>query len=226
VKRRFAAIFENYGRIDNLVYSAGIFPKIPFLSISVEEWDKIHAINLRGSFLVVREAIRMMREQGRGGAIVNISSVSGERPMAFRNIAYNTSKAGVTNLTRTAALEFGPGNIRINAVLPGGTATEGAQEAVEKMQADGLQVAGPVMVKTACRWEKNGIAGRYCGRLFVFRQPGFSKSHRTIIGCRWRLYGKLTWSILPVENIFALADPTGHCNSRSRDYRGRSTQFC
>ena len=116
---------DKYGSLDSLVHAAAIFPKYALLDITVEQWDRIQAVNLRGTMLVMREAIRHMRAGGRGGSIVNISSVSGEREVVFHNAAYGASKAGMTNLTRVAALEFGGDKIRVNAVLPGGTATEG-----------------------------------------------------------------------------------------------------
>lgn len=144
VKAMYDRAAAEFGSVDILVHSAAIFPKFPFLDITAEQWDRVHAINMRGAFLTVREAIRRMVDQGRGGAIVNISSVSGEREVVFHNAAYGASKAGLTNITRVAALEFGKHGIRVNAVLPGGTATEGAKEATEDMRARGLEVAGPI----------------------------------------------------------------------------------
>jgi NAD(P)-dependent dehydrogenase (short-subunit alcohol dehydrogenase family) len=144
VKAMYATALEKFGSIDNLVHSAAIFPKYALLDITVEQWDKIQAVNLRGTMLVMREAIRHMRAAGRGGSIVNISSVSGEREVVFHNAAYGASKAGTTNLTRVAALEFGVDKIRVNAVLPGGTATEGAMAASKEMIQRGLEMKGPM----------------------------------------------------------------------------------
>jgi 3-oxoacyl-[acyl-carrier protein] reductase len=144
VKAMYATALEAFGRIDSLVHSAAIFPKYALLDVTVEQWDRIQAVNLRGTMLVLREAIRHMREGGRGGAIVNISSASGERELVFHNAAYGASKAGVTNLTRVAALEFGADKIRVNAVLPGGTATEGALAASKDMVERGLELKGPI----------------------------------------------------------------------------------
>ncbi len=144
VKAMYDACTQAYGSPDILIHSAAIFPKYPLLEMTPEQWDRIHAVNMRGSFLIVREALLRMIAGERGGAIVNVSSVSGERAVVFHNAAYNASKAGLTNLTRTAALEAGPHGIRVNAVLPGGTATEGAKEATADMRARGLQVGGPI----------------------------------------------------------------------------------
>jgi NAD(P)-dependent dehydrogenase (short-subunit alcohol dehydrogenase family) len=145
VKRMYAAAQEKFHSVDILVHCAAMFPKYALLDITVEQWDRIQAVNLRGTMLVMREAIRHMRAGGKGGAIVNISSVSGEREVVFHNAAYGASKAGTTNLTRVAALEFGGDSIRVNAVLPGGTATEGAREATEAMKKSGLELKGPMV---------------------------------------------------------------------------------
>lgn len=144
VKAMYAAAVSKFGRLDSVVHSAAIFPKYALLDITVEQWDRIHAVNMRGAMLVLREAIRVMKGLGNGGSIVNISSVSGERELVFHNAAYGASKAGMTNLTRVAALEFGVDKIRVNAVLPGGTATEGAMEASKDMVARGLEMKGPI----------------------------------------------------------------------------------
>ena len=141
----FSRTRDAFGSIDVLVHAAGIFPKIPLLELTAQQWDRIQAVNLRGSFLCVREAVKHMRTGKRGGAIVNISSCSGERALVYHNAAYGASKAGLTNLTRVAALEFAADGIRVNAVLPGGVATEGAREASEALVAAGLEVKGPAM---------------------------------------------------------------------------------
>jgi NAD(P)-dependent dehydrogenase (short-subunit alcohol dehydrogenase family) len=142
----YDATEQAFGPVQALVHSAAIFPKHAMLDISVEEWDRIQAVNTRGAMLVLREAIRRMKAPGQGGAIVNISSVSGEREVVYHNVCYGASKAAVTNMTRVAALEFGEFGIRVNAVLPGGTATEGAKEASADMRERGLELKGPMLL--------------------------------------------------------------------------------
>ena len=144
VKHMYQQAMQQFASVDVLIHCAAIFPKYPLLEITVEQWDRVQAVNLRGTMLVMREAIAQMRKRGHGGAIVNISSVSGEREVVFHNAAYGASKAGTTNLTRAAALEFGSDNIRVNAVLPGGTATPGASEATARMRAAGYELKGPM----------------------------------------------------------------------------------
>jgi 3-oxoacyl-[acyl-carrier protein] reductase len=144
VEQMFADIVARHKRFDILIHAAAIFPKRDFLSMTAAQWDEIQAVNVRGTFLMMREAIKAMKTAGHGGSIVNISSASGERALVTNNSAYGASKAAVTNLTRSMAIEVAAEAIRINAVLPGGVATVGAQQATAKMKEDGLALAGPI----------------------------------------------------------------------------------
>jgi len=130
----------HFGSLDILVNNAAIFPKKPFLEVDAAFWDRLHAVNLRGTFLCLREAIRRMQAQGRGGSIVNISSVSSMQAVVYHNATYNASKAGVNSLTKTTALEFAADGIRVNAVLPGGVLTPGAKAA-----SGNIELKGPIM---------------------------------------------------------------------------------
>lgn len=111
------AIRERHGRLDLLVNSAGIGKDIPFLDTSVEEFDRIVAVNLRGTFLVGQAAARLMAAGG-GGAIVNIASVSGVRGNIGR-AAYGASKGGVVTLSQVMAVDLAPRGIRVNVIAPG-----------------------------------------------------------------------------------------------------------
>lgn len=123
-ERMAEATVERFGRIDGLVNNAAIFqrPAVsrgPFEEISVEEWDRVMAVNVRGVFLCCRAVLPYMKQQ-RYGKIVNISSgtiLSGTPWMAH----YVTSKAAVMGFTRTIAREVGDHNITVNAVAPGQT---------------------------------------------------------------------------------------------------------
>jgi NAD(P)-dependent dehydrogenase (short-subunit alcohol dehydrogenase family) len=81
----------------------------------------MHAVIARGTYLCIRHAVPRMHESGRGGAIVNVSSVAAERPVVFDSIDYDSAKAGVNAITRAAAAEFARDGIRVNAVMPGAT---------------------------------------------------------------------------------------------------------
>lgn len=117
------------GRIDILVNNAGIYPTNPIAEMPVEEWDQVFAVNVRGAMLCTREAARAMRTSGKGGSIVNISSIESMHPTFVGLGHYAASKGAINMLTKSAALEFAPDRITINAVCPGGIETEGTQDA-------------------------------------------------------------------------------------------------
>jgi NAD(P)-dependent dehydrogenase (short-subunit alcohol dehydrogenase family) len=110
------------GGIDVAVLNAGVGGFAPLLELSSAEWDRVLGVNLRGTFLCLREVAKAMVAGGRGGAVVAVSSISGflaDRMMGH----YSVSKAGVGELVRVAARELGPFGIRVNAVAPGTTDT-------------------------------------------------------------------------------------------------------
>jgi NAD(P)-dependent dehydrogenase (short-subunit alcohol dehydrogenase family) len=112
-----AAVAKTFGRLDALVNNAGIAIFKPILDVTYEDWSRVLAVNLTGPFLCAQAAAPVMREGG-GGAIVNITSISGLRASTLR-AAYGTSKAGLAHLTQQQAIEFAPLGIRVNAVAPG-----------------------------------------------------------------------------------------------------------
>lgn len=118
VEGMIGAAVERFGRIDVLVSNAGIAHHAAFVDIEDGDWDRILDTNLRGVFLGMQIAARRMIAQGSGGAIVNIASTNGLRgqPMLA---PYGASKAGIINLSQTAALELGKYGIRVNALCPG-----------------------------------------------------------------------------------------------------------
>ena len=118
-------VMDKYGRIDVLINNAAIFSTIrlkPAEEISVEEWDRLMSVNLRGVFLCSKAVIPHMKSQRRG-KIINISSATVFMGKPYY-IHYVTSKAGVIGFTRALARELGDFNIRVNCVTPGYTETE------------------------------------------------------------------------------------------------------
>ena len=120
------AAVARFGRVDILVNNAGIYPTAPFLDGSLELWDKTLDTNLRGPFLCSQAVARQFERQGRGAAILNITSVVGlvgSGPTA----AYAASKGGLIALTKTLARAVGPYGARANAIAPAGIETEGTR---------------------------------------------------------------------------------------------------
>jgi NAD(P)-dependent dehydrogenase (short-subunit alcohol dehydrogenase family) len=119
----FDKVLETYGRVDILVNNAATNPHFgPLLDATEEAWNKTLDVNLKGPFLMIQAAGRIMSEKG-GGSIINIASVAAFRANPMQGI-YGITKAGVVNMTKTFAQELAPANIRINAICPGLTATK------------------------------------------------------------------------------------------------------
>jgi len=123
----FKRVDDELGGATILVNNAGIYPNRMLVDMSVEEWDRVQSINLRGAFLCSREAVRRLQARRRPGRIVNISSIAAVHPALMGNTHYTASKAGVTMLTKTLALEVAADGILVNAVMPGGIMTETRQ---------------------------------------------------------------------------------------------------
>lgn len=117
------AIVKEFGKIDILINCAGILYSTRFEEITVEEWDKVIAVNLRGVFLFMREIYPYMKKRG-DGRIVNFSSTAGLTVSTLGGAHYTTSKHGVIGITKAVAKEAGPHGVRINAVCPGLIDTE------------------------------------------------------------------------------------------------------
>jgi NAD(P)-dependent dehydrogenase (short-subunit alcohol dehydrogenase family) len=110
--------------IDILVNNAGISPYYKRAEhVTLEEWDSVVDVNLRGTFFCSTEVGKRMFEAGRAGSIINISSVSGNTPLERLNV-YGATKAGTDQLTRTLALEWADRNVRVNGIAPGWTETD------------------------------------------------------------------------------------------------------
>src|SRR5690348_8315352 len=116
IQRLFADIEQRLGGLDGLVNNAARFTRFDPLEITEQDWDFIHAVNLKAVFFCCQQAARIMKRRG-AGRIVNISSLGGIRPWA-EHAHYCASKAGVIMLTRALAKAFAP-DITVNSVAPG-----------------------------------------------------------------------------------------------------------
>jgi NAD(P)-dependent dehydrogenase (short-subunit alcohol dehydrogenase family) len=121
VEAMVRTVMARHGRLDCLVNSAGIGNYTPFLETSLETFDRVMSVNLRGTFIVGQAAARAMK-QGGGGAIVNIASVSGITGNVGRS-AYGASKWGVVGLSKVMAVDLAHLGIRVNIIAPGAVET-------------------------------------------------------------------------------------------------------
>jgi len=136
VRALFRRAIDAYGKVDILVNCAGIVIVRPFVDMDAETWDRVIAVNLRGTFLCCREAFRIMTAQ-QSGVIINLSSLSGVKGVEkFPGLsAYNVSKSGVASLTEILAVEGKPYHIRVCAVSPGAVDTEMLRQAAPHLKA-------------------------------------------------------------------------------------------
>jgi NAD(P)-dependent dehydrogenase (short-subunit alcohol dehydrogenase family) len=132
VLRAIETTVAEFGRLDVMVNNAGIHRGALVVDFSLEDWEAVVAVNLRGTFLCSQAAARQMIKQGHGGCIINMSSASGKKPDP-KGAAYCATKSAVIGLTRVLALELGEYGIRANAVLPGATDTKMLRDVVERV---------------------------------------------------------------------------------------------
>jgi NAD(P)-dependent dehydrogenase (short-subunit alcohol dehydrogenase family) len=141
VSAGFDRLLARWGGVDIVVCAAGVAPPYELVDMPVDNWRLALEVNLTGYFLVAREAARIMRAQGDGGAMVMVSSKTGLEA-SKANSAYNATKAGELHLVRGWALELGRDGIRVNAVAPGNVF-------------EGSKIWNPEYIKAAAR--KRGI---------------------------------------------------------------------
>lgn len=136
VKRLLDETLNQYGSVDILVNNAGIFPFSLLKDMTVEQFDTVIATNLRGVFLTIKYVSQQMIQQGKGGRIINVTSIDAIHPSMAGLAHYDASKHGVWGFTKNVARELAKNKIWVNAVAPGGVMTHG----VAVMQASGKDV--------------------------------------------------------------------------------------
>jgi len=113
-----AKAIAELGKIDVVVANAGIGDRNPAEEMTIEQWDRVMAVNLRGVWLFDQVVGKHMIERGEGGSIINMASVAAEVGLLTGNANYSASKGGVVSLTRALAVEWGRFSIRVNAIAP------------------------------------------------------------------------------------------------------------
>jgi NAD(P)-dependent dehydrogenase (short-subunit alcohol dehydrogenase family) len=113
-----ARIRAELGPVEILINAPGVNSATPFFAIGEEEWDRILDTNLKSCFLACQVFGMAMQEAGRGGSIINISSVSSDNPLS-KVLTYSLSKAALDSMTRWLAREFAPFGVRVNSLAPG-----------------------------------------------------------------------------------------------------------
>ena len=158
VKRIIGAVKERFGRIDILVNTAGICGRYQMTAdMDFDNFKQILAVNVHGTFLMMKHAIPVMQAQGKG-AIVNFASISGMTGYKYE-VAYGSSKWAVIGMTKVAAKEYGRDGIRVNAVSPGIAETPMLDYTLESYRKDfgavnpeATKTAGPI-AHAAAPWE-------------------------------------------------------------------------
>jgi len=120
------------GRVDILIINAGIFPFGPTEKTTEEEFDKVYALNVKAPYFLVAELAPLMAKRGKG-AIVNVSTMVADYGASGMSL-YGSSKAAINLLTKVWAAEYGPKGVRVNAVSPGPTRTEGTNAMGEGLE--------------------------------------------------------------------------------------------
>jgi 3-oxoacyl-[acyl-carrier protein] reductase len=120
-----AEVQQRFGKLDTVVNNVGDFLGIakPFHMTSEADWDALYATNLRHMFIVTRAALPLLRLSGKGGSIINVSTIEAFRGIPMCTI-YSAFKAGITGFTKSLALELGPERIRVNLIAPETTESE------------------------------------------------------------------------------------------------------
>ena len=119
------AAVETFGGVDILVNNAGIFPTLPLSDLDLKTFKRVLDVNLTGLFLCTKAGSARMIAQGKGGRIINITSIDALHPSMFGLAHYDASKHGAWGFTKNVALELAPHGIWVNAIAPGGIETPG-----------------------------------------------------------------------------------------------------
>lgn len=151
------AVFARFADLDFLVNNAGVFSNFTIENLTVEEFDRIQRVNVRGVFLCSKEFARTMGDRTAGKVIVNIASVDALGPSCPGQVHYTSSKHAVAGLTKGFSVELAPKGVRVCSICPGAALTEGAVALITGGTPAGIDIAA--------QWD--GIAARTPSRRLV-----------------------------------------------------------
>ena len=188
VKAAVADVVRSCGRLDIVINAAGVFGGGPAHLVTLEEWERVLAINLTGTLLVSKHAVAHMLQGQTAGSIVNVASIEGIEG-GEGGSAYNASKAGVILLTKSMAIDYGRAGIRINAVCPGfvdtpmmqavfGPGTEQVRQSYQEAHKLGGRFAQPSEIASAVAFLASEDASFVTGHALVV-DGGFIAGLRT-----------------------------------------------
>lgn len=132
IKNLISQTLSQFTSVDILINNAGIFPSIPISTMTAADFEKVINVNLKSVFFTTKLVSEQMIKQGKGGKIINITSIDALHPSSIGLAHYDASKHGVWGFTKNSALELSVHKIWVNAIAPGGILTPG----VQKMQGD------------------------------------------------------------------------------------------
>ncbi len=141
----FDDVLARFGQVDVLVNGAFTPVNARPHVLDLEVWERTMRVNLTGYFLCARSAGRAMIESGRGGSIINISSIAGVSALGRGNFVYSVAKGGIVQMTRELAVEWGRYGIRVNAILPVQTRTKAFQSRLDHPDTDAEALMGRVL---------------------------------------------------------------------------------
>jgi NAD(P)-dependent dehydrogenase (short-subunit alcohol dehydrogenase family) len=159
---------NRFGKVDVLVNNAGILRDKTLINMSEAEFDAVIAVHLKGTFLCMQAAARQMKLSGRGGRIINTTSLSGLLGN-FGQGNYAAAKAGIYGLTRTASIEFAKMNVTVNAIAP--VAITRMTEDLPMMKGLSPEALGPQHIAPLVAFLASDLAGDVTGRIFGVHGP-------------------------------------------------------
>jgi len=146
IRALFGEVDSAFGQVDILVNNVGIIVRKKPESLSLDDWNHVIQVNLTGSFLCAQEAGKRMIEQGKGGCIINISSITGCSALGRGNLVYSTTKGALNQLTRELAVEWARYGIRVNAILPAQIRTSYLQQLIDDPSFDSDSLIQRILV--------------------------------------------------------------------------------